>query len=366
MMMRKLNTLMLCLLGLASTAYAQPENPEPGKCYVRCITPDVWQEEEVRILEKPGHKELKVVPAEYKTMTEKVMVKPASKKYVYVPAKYETVTEEISLKESFGKIAIVPAAFADDTEEVITRPAYASYEYQRAMENCPQDSDCLVLCYVAHPEEKRSVATQKLMSDATFTKTSTGGRTITITKEVEVSPARVDEVDIPAEYREIEKQVLVKDETVEEIVVEPVYRTEKVRKLVEKGGVAVWEEIDCKLADYNLLPIFYEFGSARLTAASKTVIDEKLLSLMQQKKNIKVELASHTDSRGGASANQDLSQRRAQSVVDYLVSKGIVRGRLIAKGYGETRLTNRCKDGVDCSEAEHQANRRTEFRVISE
>lgn len=359
---------MLCLLGFAAVSYAQPENPEPGKCYVRCITPDVWEEEDVRILEKPGYKTLKVIPAEYRTVPERIMVKPASKKYVYVPAKYETVKEEMKLEDTYGKITVVPASFNDGSEEIIARPAYASYEYQRAMENCQSDDprDCLVLCYVAHPEEKRSVAVQRLENDASFTKNTTGGRTITITKEVEVSPARVDEIEIPAEYREIETQVLVKDETVEEVMVEPVYRTEKVRKLVKKGGIAVWEEIDCTLADFNLLPIFYELGSARLTQASRKVIDEKLLALMQQKPNIKIELASHTDSRGSATSNQDLSQRRAQSVVNYLVSKGINRSRMIPRGYGESKLVNRCKDGVSCSEAEHQANRRTEFRVISE
>nr|MBS9767803.1 OmpA family protein [Flavobacteriaceae bacterium] len=57
-------------------------------------------------------------------------------------------------------------------------------------------------------------------------------------------------------------------------------------------------------------------------------------------------------------------QRRAQAVVDYLVSKGIQRSRLIAKGFGETRLVNKCSDGVNCSEAQHQQNRRTEFRII--
>ena len=78
-----------------------------------------------------------------------------------------------------------------------------------------------------------------------------------------------------------------------------------------------------------------------------------------------VEIMSHTDSRGNDSFNQSLSQQRAQSVVNYLVANGISRSRLSARGYGETRLKNRCANGVDCSEAQHQQNRRTEFRVIN-
>jgi len=74
---------------------------------------------------------------------------------------------------------------------------------------------------------------------------------------------------------------------------------------------------------------------------------------------------SHTDSRGNDDFNQSLSQQRANSVVNYLVSKGITRSRLTARGFGETRLTNRCSNGADCSESQHQRNRRTEFRVLS-
>jgi hypothetical protein len=74
---------------------------------------------------------------------------------------------------------------------------------------------------------------------------------------------------------------------------------------------------------------------------------------------------SHTDSRDAAKANIALSQKRAQSVVDYLIQQKIDPARLSAKGYGETKLLNRCKDGVKCSEEEHQMNRRTEFRITS-
>jgi outer membrane protein OmpA-like peptidoglycan-associated protein len=61
----------------------------------------------------------------------------------------------------------------------------------------------------------------------------------------------------------------------------------------------------------------------------------------------------------------DLSQRRAESAVNYLVGKGISRERLEARGYGESRLLNACANGVTCSEEAHQANRRTEIKVLN-
>ncbi|AJR02776.1 OmpA family protein [Siansivirga zeaxanthinifaciens] len=89
-----------------------------------------------------------------------------------------------------------------------------------------------------------------------------------------------------------------------------------------------------------------------------------VVKLMQENPTIKVEMSSHTDSRGSHQYNQELSQKRAQSTVDYLMSKGISRDRLIARGAGETELLNRCADGVDCAESEHTINRRTEFKVV--
>jgi len=69
-------------------------------------------------------------------------------------------------------------------------------------------------------------------------------------------------------------------------------------------------------------------------------------------------------SRGNDDYNLKLSQRRADAAVNYLVSKGISRSRLVAKGYGETRLLNHCGNGVNCSEEQHQENRRTEIKII--
>lgn len=150
----------------------------------------------------------------------------------------------------------------------------------------------------------------------------------------------------------------------EEVIVPAVTKVVKKTVLVKAGGMTVWEELDCNLLEPTILPILYPLNSALLTPEAKRVIDENLLDFMRQKPLIKIELASHTDSRGSDEYNMSLSQQRAQSVVNYLASKGINKNRLMAKGYGETRLKNKCANGVECSEEEHQVNRRTEFRVI--
>jgi peptidoglycan-associated lipoprotein len=128
--------------------------------------------------------------------------------------------------------------------------------------------------------------------------------------------------------------------------------------------------IDFKLApiplrEIVLKGILYDLAKAELRDESKTILDS-LTTTMNNNPTFVIEIASHTDSRADSLYNQDLSQRRAQSVVDYLVSKGIDKDRLVAKGYGEERLINDCKDGVECTEEQHQQNRRTSFAVISE
>ena len=78
---------------------------------------------------------------------------------------------------------------------------------------------------------------------------------------------------------------------------------------------------------------------------------------------INIQLSSHTDCRGEEQYNTDLSQKRAQSAIEYLMSKGIPASRLVAKGYGETQLVDTC-NCEQCDEAQHQKNRRTTFKVL--
>lgn len=111
--------------------------------------------------------------------------------------------------------------------------------------------------------------------------------------------------------------------------------------------------------------IYYDYDSASLRPESFPVLDT-LFTLFQDNPDIVVEIGSHTDSRGSDSYNMTLSQNRAQSVVAYLVKKGIPAQRLKAVGYGETQLVNGCSNGVDCTEEQHQQNRRTTFKILGE
>ena len=109
--------------------------------------------------------------------------------------------------------------------------------------------------------------------------------------------------------------------------------------------------------------IYYDFDKYDIREDAKPELD-KLVRIMKEN-TIVVELGSHTDCRGTNKYNDNLSQKRAESAVNYIVDEGISLNRISAKGYGESQLLNKCADGVECTPEEHQLNRRTEFKVIS-
>ena len=91
---------------------------------------------------------------------------------------------------------------------------------------------------------------------------------------------------------------------------------------------------------------------------------QKIANIMLEYPQMKIDVRSHTDSRGTADYNQKLSQKRAESTRTWLIEKGIAPERLTANGYGESKLINQCAEGVKCTTEQHQANRRSEFIII--
>ena len=109
--------------------------------------------------------------------------------------------------------------------------------------------------------------------------------------------------------------------------------------------------------------IYYDYDRWDIRPDAAQELD-KVAQLFIDNTALSFELGSHTDSRASDMYNLVLSDARARSAMDYLIRKGVPAERISARGYGESKLVNRCKDDVDCTEEEHQANRRTEFKVV--
>ncbi|MEO8762089.1 MAG: OmpA family protein [Bacteroidia bacterium] len=109
--------------------------------------------------------------------------------------------------------------------------------------------------------------------------------------------------------------------------------------------------------------IYYPINEYKITPDAADQLDI-IVEQLTKNPTLKLEIYSHTDSQGDDATNLDLSNKRANAVLDYLVSKSIDKTRLTAKGMGEKQLLNRCANDVICSEKEHELNRRTEFKFI--
>jgi len=109
-------------------------------------------------------------------------------------------------------------------------------------------------------------------------------------------------------------------------------------------------------------PIYFDLNSYNIRYDAVEELD-KVIAIMNKFPDLIIESGSHTDSRGVEEYNQKLSSSRAKSIINYISAKVINPDRLSGKGYGETMIMNRCVDGVECIDDEHQENRRTEFVI---
>ena len=109
-----------------------------------------------------------------------------------------------------------------------------------------------------------------------------------------------------------------------------------------------------------LQPIFFEFNKSNITAEGAAELD-KLVMVMNEYPNMVIFAKSHTDSRGSDKYNMNLSDRRAKSTVQYLISKGITKDRISGQGFGESEPKVACKP---CTEEQYAQNRRSEFLIV--
>ena len=152
-------------------------------------------------------------------------------------------------------------------------------------------------------------------------------------------------------YETAEVNVTVgKDEVVYEILLNP-------REVAIKKGMDLAKVFEIKEIKFD-----YNKADIRPDAAVELT---KIVEVMREYPKMKIDIRSHTDSRGADSYNLKLSDRRAKATLEWIVKQGIERKRLTAKGYGETQLVNGCSNGVPCTDEEHQANRRSEFIIVS-
>lgn len=155
------------------------------------------------------------------------------------------------------------------------------------------------------------------------------------------------------QYNTVELAFTIKEQTATKTIDIGLERTEK--------PLQVNDDLFKRL---QLQPIYFDFDKAviRRDAALELM---KIVEVMREYPTMKIDVRSHTDSRGKDNYNLSLSDRRVKATIQWMEQQGIEATRLTGRGYGETQLLNHCSNGVRCSEAEHQVNRRSEFIIIA-
>ncbi len=215
--------------------------------------------------------------------------------------------------------------------------------------------------------------TQDILSDAEVSVINESGNTIltSITRtdgqfEFEVNKGQDYIINVIKEfYIENEKVIGTASLRPNDEVFSEIFLEQKIEEADDNypPPISMEKENGEDLQVIDLEYINYDLDKSEIKEDVSATLD-KLIAMLMEFPDLEIRIESHTDSRGSDEYNMLLSKRRARAAFDYIVSKGIDPNRLIYQGYGETRLLNKCANGVDCSEEQHEVNRRSIVKVV--
>jgi len=166
-------------------------------------------------------------------------------------------------------------------------------------------------------------------------------------------------------FKRIGSDLLVSESKKQKQLAQQQPATTNVVPETNKGDSIVFDGKQIAIGESVVLPnIYYDLDKWFIRHDADIEL-QKVIDFMKKYPDAIIELSSHTDCRASFKYNMTLSQKRAESAVEFISKAGINKNRMVARGYGETKLINKCADGAQCSEQEHQMNRRTEVKILS-
>lgn len=214
--------------------------------------------------------------------------------------------------------------------------------------------------------------TKDILPDATVTVIDENGKTILTSTtrtdgqfEFEVNKGQHYIVNVVKEfYIESEKDFATMNLRPNDEVFSEIFLEQKIDELDNSPAPINMEEEDGKaLQVIEIEYINYELDKSDISGGAAASLD-KLIALLKEFPDLEIRIESHTDARGSDDYNLLLSKKRAKAAFDYAISKGIDPSRMLYQGYGETKLLNNCGNGVQCSEEQHEVNRRSIVKVV--
>jgi outer membrane protein OmpA-like peptidoglycan-associated protein len=214
--------------------------------------------------------------------------------------------------------------------------------------------------------------TKDVLADAAIKVIDENGKTIrsSITRtdgqfEFEVSKGQQYIINVNKEfYSESERTLATSDLRPNDEVFAEIFLDQKIDETSNEPAPKSMEEEDgVPLQVVEIDYINYGLDQTEIKPEAAVILD-KLIALMKEFPDLEIRVESHTDSRGSDEYNMLLSKKRAKASFDYLSSKGVDPNRILYHGYGETKLLNKCANGVVCTEEQHEVNRRSIVKVV--
>jgi hypothetical protein len=282
---------------IAADASLFPPNPNAGECYARVLIPAQYRTVSDKVLTQEVGERIEIIPARYETVQERVLVRDASTKLEIVPAVYEEAKERVLVKPASSKIVEVPAEYETVAEQVLDKPAHTAWKKGPA---AVQSASVLsqttldtgeIMCLVDVPATYKTVKKRVLVSPSLTHETTIPAEYKTITKTVVKTPATTRQVTIPAQYETVSVKKLVSPATENRIEIPPTYET-LVRNEKISGERMEWRRVMCEvnMTRSNVMALqraladkgYYKagvdgiIGAQTLTAARSFAIDNKL------------------------------------------------------------------------------------------
>jgi len=214
--------------------------------------------------------------------------------------------------------------------------------------------------------------TKDVLSDATVSVINEAGNTIasSITRidgqfEFEVNKGQQYVINVTKEFYN-ENEIIIGTASLRpnDVAFSEIFLEQKIEAVDNSPAPKSMEEEDgVSLQVVELEYVNYELDKSDIKPDVAATLD-RLIAMLKEYPDLEMRIESHTDSRGSDEYNMLLSKKRARAAFDYVVSKGIDPKRLLYRGYGETRLLNNCTNGVDCTEEQHEVNRRSIVKVV--
>lgn len=238
------------------------------------------------------------------------------------------------------------------TIETVTTPADGKFSFTVSCES----SFTIVAFKEKYTNESKTVSTGKIRYE-----TNDGSLALRSLESIKLEEQRLAEEKKKKEALDLialkEAEVKAKKE---ELVNAEVKKKEKVEQILKQEKDVVKDNKDRLVIKTD--PIYFDYNMWYIRKESKVVLG-RVVALMNKYPEMVIEIGSHTDSRGNAKFNENLSQKRANSTMEFIIQSGISAKRVSAKGYGESVPIIKCKTDDSCSEEEHELNRRSEFVI---